>query len=151
MIRLATVNEIAADPRFHDLMREYAAESAITGIELGEPRIDIYQSLEAAGALTILASYDNDELSGFLCLLISILPHFNVKMATTESYFVAKDKRHTGAGLALLREAEKLAHEKDAAGILISAPIGGRLDKILESVDTYRETNRVFFRSFVNV
>jgi GNAT superfamily N-acetyltransferase len=151
MIERKSVAELSADPLFRQLLREYAAESAIAGIDPGEPRIDIYEMLESAGAITVLASYDNGELSGFLCLLVSILPHFGVKVATTESYFVTKEKRHTGAGLALLREAETLAKELGASCILVSAPIGGRLDKILESVDTYRETNRVFFRRLADV
>ena len=70
-------------------------------------------------------------------------------LAVVESYFVASKHRKSGAGLALLREAERIASDRGAHALLVSAPHGGRLADVMPRVG-YRETNRVFFRSLAH-
>ena len=78
-------------------------------------------------------------------LLVPVLPHFGRKVGVSESYFVAAEYRKTGAGLRLLHAAEEAAREAGAVGVLVSAPTGGILERVMPGVG-YRETNRVFFK-----
>ena len=51
-----------------------------------------------------------------------------------------------GAGLKLLRQAERMAKECGAECFMLSAPIGSKLERVLHSTK-YRPTNVSFFRS----
>lgn len=145
IIRRCTVADMADAPNIADLLAEYGAESAIE--ELGPPaaQLDTYRQMEAVGALHLLGAFDGDALVGFLVMIVSVLPHYGACIASTESFFVARAARKSGAGLKLLHEAEQLAKSLGAAGFFVSAPMSSRLEKILPGVG-YRETNRVFFR-----
>lgn len=94
----------------------------------------------------MIGAYLDDILVGFCHVLVSLNPHYSALLAVTESLFVAAAHRGTGAGLALLREAENVARERGAAGMLVSAPTGGTLAAVLEHSKGFRETNRAFFR-----
>jgi hypothetical protein len=61
-----------------------------------------------------------------------------------ESYFVVAARRKTGAGLTLLREAEREAKARGAVALLISAPARGRLADVLRASRNYDHTNAVF-------
>lgn len=131
------------------LLAEYAAEASIAGLPAPQPDERSYFRLEANGVLHPLAAYDADErMVGFIVLLVSLNPHYGVKLGVIESFFVASEHRGSGAGLRLLRAAEACAEAQGAAGLLVSAPIKGRLADVLDAHDAYNETNRVFFRSF---
>jgi GNAT superfamily N-acetyltransferase len=86
-------------------------------------------------------------LVGFVVVLTAKLPHYGSTVAIAESLFVASQARKTGAGLALIRAAEAVAREQNSPAILFSAPSGGRLDTLMPRLG-YRETNRVYMRSF---
>jgi len=66
-----------------------------------------------------------------------------------ESFYVAKASQKTGAGMRLLRAAEKKARELGAPGLLVSTPFGGRLFVVLPRLN-YAETNRIFSGVFAN-
>lgn len=146
IVRKLTVAEIEREPNLAELLNGYAQESAIIGMPGYNAQIESYRSMEALHILHVFGSYSGQELTGFLCLLLTFIPHYGVKIATTESYYVSQEHRKSGAGLALLREAELCAAEYGAAGFFISAPIGGKLAQVMEAMPAYRETNRVFFR-----
>jgi GNAT superfamily N-acetyltransferase len=76
------------------------------------------------------------------------MPHYSVRIAVGESFFVSAEHRKTGAGLKLLKAAEDYAKEINSSGLLISAPLGGNLAEILPHVG-YVETNRVFFKGAI--
>lgn len=133
-------------PALEALLAEYAAECAIDGLGVPDAQIETYQRMEAAGILHLLGAFINGDLVGFVSLLVSELPHYGRRVATTESLFVAKCARKSGAGLKLLKTSEQLAASLGAVGLLISAPYGGRLAKVLPRIG-FQETNRVFFRS----
>jgi GNAT superfamily N-acetyltransferase len=147
-VRRITVDEFFAHPDAAALLDEYAAESSIVGMPTPQPARPLYETLEASGAMHVLAAFDGDAMLGFLALLVSLNPHYNAVIGVTESYFVAREHRKSGAGLRLLHAAERLADERGAVGLLISAPAGGRLAEVLDGYGEYRETNRVFFRGF---
>ena len=144
-IKRTTFREIADHPDFGDLVAEYAEESAMTGLPAPDCQIDMYEKLQDAGAIHVLGAFRQMRLVGLLIVVASVIPHYGVMMATTESFFVRPQDRKSGAGLQLLKEAETLSAELGATGLLVSAPFGGRLAEVLPKKG-YAETNRVFFR-----
>ena len=145
IVKKNTVSEIENDPDFCILVQEYAEECSIDGLPPPVAKMDMYRQLETTGLFHTFGAYLDDQLVGFITLLISLLPHYSTSVAISESYFVGYKYRKTGAGKFLLQRAEKCAREYEAAGILVSAPAFGTLSKFLPAVG-YRETNQVFFR-----
>jgi GNAT superfamily N-acetyltransferase len=141
-IRPCTVADIEARP---DLLAAYAMESSIP--EIGDPdaQFDTYRALERSGVIIPMAAYDGGMI-GFIIPLIMPIPHYGVVTATIESFFVAPECRHTGAGMQLLAAAETAARERGAQALLLSAPAGGRLEAVLAARHSYRRTNAVFVR-----
>lgn len=139
------IAELEAEPNLAELLGEYAQESALEDLGTANPQFATYKQMEAMGVAHLLGAFEGDTLVGFLVLLVSVVPHFGKPIASTESYFVARAARKTGAGLKLLHEAEQIAREAGAVGFFVSAPMGSRLAQVLPGVG-YRETNRLFFR-----
>jgi GNAT superfamily N-acetyltransferase len=146
IIRHCTVSHLEQCPDLPALLEAYGEESAIVGIGAPSAQLDAYRAMEAAGLAHLIAAFVDGAMVGFINILIGPLPHYGTVIATTESFFVSPAHRKSGAGMFLLREAESLAHERGATGLLVSAPSGGRLDAVL-SRSNYRETNRVYFRA----
>lgn len=144
-----TVPILEAAPNFKALLEEYADECAIEGFPHPSARMEMYKLIEAGGSFHVYAAREDDELVGFITVLLITLLHYGVYAAIVESYFVTKDKRKTGAGTRLRRVAEEYALNRGAPGILLSAPLGGVLAEVLPN-EGYTETNRVFFKRFKN-
>jgi GNAT superfamily N-acetyltransferase len=145
MIRACTVSDIMGDPAFPDLGEEYAAEAAVAGLPPPNARMQTYLHLEALGMLHAFGAIHGNTLGGFISLLAPVLPHYGLTIAVCESFFVAADYRHTGAGLRLLKAAEDKTKELGSPGLLVSAPYGGKLFEVLPRCG-YTETSRVFFK-----
>lgn len=145
IIRHCTVDEIANAPNIAALTDEYAAESH--NAELPPPNVqwDYYRALENAGVLLPVAAHLDDELIGFAGLIINKLPHHGALFAVTESFFVAKAHRKSGAGLRLLRFVEQKAREYGSPCLMVSAPHGGQLEQVMPRVG-YRHANTIFVR-----
>ncbi len=144
-IRPITIAALEAAPNIWELLAEYGAESAIDGMPDPAVKVEAYRQLEAGGLLHAIAAHKEGELIGFITVLKAPLPHYSALVAVTESFFVAKAHRKTGAGLRLLRAAEKKARELGSPGLLVSAPFEGDLFYVLPRVG-YAETNRIFFK-----
>jgi GNAT superfamily N-acetyltransferase len=142
-----TIHDLQSDPDLLGLLMEYSCESGMSGLPPPKWNFGTYSMMESQGFLHPIAAYVDDHLVGFLLLLVHDLPHYSVPVAVSESYFVSVDHRSTGAGLRLLHEAEGLATEMGAAGIVVSAPHGGKLDAVLAKTN-YKVANTVYFRSF---
>jgi GNAT superfamily N-acetyltransferase len=144
-IRKCTVAEIAGSEAFPSLWQEYADECAMAGLPPPSEKLASYYMIEGTGIMQPCGAYRDDELVGFVVVMVPVIPHYGVAVGITESLFVAKAHRKTGAGLALIRTAEQ--HVKDVGGpaLLISAPFGGQLAEVLPRIG-YRETNRVFMK-----
>ena len=149
VIRPCAFGDVEKEPNIENLVAEYAAESATPGLGPANPQWRMYEAMEAAGVAKLLCAYKGTDLVGFLVLLVSVVPHFGVPIASTESFFVARAARGTGAGLMLRRAAERMAREMGAVGFFISAPSGGRLAEVMAKSRGWRETNRVYFRSLL--
>lgn len=147
IVRKSSVSEIASSPNFQDLLEEYAVESAIHGLPHPSAKMDIYYHLESVNFLYPIAAFLEDVLIGFILVLTPVMPHYGKEVSVSESFFVAKEYRKTGAGTKLRNAAEEHVKDIKSLGLLISAPLGSILAEVLPSVG-YKETNRVFFRSF---
>lgn len=140
------VADFEAAPNMAELLAEYAEESALDELGAASPQFTMYRQMEAAGIARLLVAIQGDTIVGLVFVLVSSVPHFGKPVASTESFFVTKSARKTGAGLKLLHEAERLAQEAGAVGLFVNAPVGSNLASVLDSMKSYREASRVFFR-----
>ena len=145
-IKRIRFRDAADNPDFAALIAEYAEEAAMNGMPPPNCQVDMYEHMQDLGVIHVLGAFKQGALVGILVIVASVIPHYGVMMASTESFFVRPHERKGGAGLALLKEAEVLSAELGATGLLVSAPFGGRLAEVLPKKG-YIETNRVFFRS----
>lgn len=148
MLVTLTVAEFLAEENHEarSLLAEYAAECRLAGLPEPAPHREIYEMLEQSGAFELIGYQYEGQLVGFVALLVSMNPHYSVILGATESLFVSARYRKTGAGLALLREAQRIARAKGAAGLLVSAPAGGALAEVLDSSKDWDYVNRVFLK-----
>lgn len=131
------------------LRDEYIEECAIAGLPRPHEKECAYYAMEQNGALYSFGAYKNKELIGFIIMIAPIMPHYGRMITVIDSIFVASKHRKSGAGLALIRQAETLAKSINSPGIFMSAPVNSRLEKLLPRIK-YRPTNTVFFKSFCN-
>lgn len=107
-----------------------------------------YEGLEAAGMLATIGAFQAYKLVGLAIILITPVLHFEGKtIATTESIFMLQAHRKGGAGADLLAASKDLAKRQGCTGLYVSAPVGGRLERVLPRAG-FVETNRVFYSSF---
>jgi hypothetical protein len=149
-IKRCALADIEAAPNLPAMLDEYGAESSIDGLGAQNMQGEAYRMLESSGLLHIVGAWAGDDLAGFIAVLVSVLPHYGKTVCVSESYFVAAAHRKTGAGLLLLKEAERIGEEYGAAGFLLSAPLGGRLVSVL-TAKGYRHTNEVFFKPLCQI
>lgn len=145
-VRRITFGELESEPNFRWLIEAYAEESQISGLPPANYQSELYHKMEATGTFHVLGAYRDGEMVGFVNFLVTSLPHYGLKVATTESIFVAQEFRRTGAGVKLIREMEKISAELGAIGVLVSAPFGGRLAEVMPGLK-YRQTNQIFFKA----
>ncbi len=147
MITIQRVNfaSILGDYNSTKLLAEYSAECSIPEIGMTSPSAAIYEMLEVSGAMQCFGAFDDTLLVGFACVLVSINPHYNQRIATLESLFVAKEKRSEGFGTVLMETVEDYAKDQNCVGILYSAKVDSQLAKLL-TVKGYLRTNIVFYR-----
>lgn len=144
-IRPITLADIQDAPNCASLLAGYADECAIPELAPHDPQFAQYAAMEQSGFMHFIGAYVADELVGLVALIVTTIPHFGKRIASTESFYVEPGHRKSGAGLALLREAQAMATEKGAIGLFISAPVGGALESLLPRVG-YRQTNSMFFK-----
>lgn len=149
MIRQCSVDDMVADPNFSGILDEYADELAIEGLPHPSAKIEMYKQLESIGKLHPIAAFLDGKIIGFINVLMVMNPHYGVDIAVSESFFVAKEHRKSGAGMKLRSAAEVLARQIGSPGIFISAPSKGPLAQVLPCVG-YKETSRTFFREFAH-
>lgn len=149
VVRRCSVKELESNTNFPALVTEYKEEAKIAELPDPDQTLSSYRLLDNMPIFACYGAFKDDLLIGFVAVLTPIIPHYGVALAVTESLFVQKQYRNTGAGLKLLREAELHAKRCYAPGLLVSAPAQGQLAKVLPKMG-FRETNKVFFRGFTN-
>lgn len=144
-IKKVSFDEISAYPEFAQLTQEYADESKIE--EMPDYRLDheAYRNMERIGMYHCFGAFEGDKLIGLVTVLVTSVPHYSVKIASTESIFVDAKHRKGGTGLKLLKVAEDCARDHGAINLFISAPMGGRLVQVMPRIG-YRECQRIFCR-----
>lgn len=141
-IRPCTLDEVTQS----GLLDLYSAECAIDNLPRPAADPNMYKEMIGMGSLELLGYFSDDTLVGIISVMIIQAPHYGRVMASVESFFVHPRHRAGGAGIKLLRAAEKLAGECEAIGLIVSAPVGSALSAVLTSLDRYRKTNEVFIR-----
>lgn len=144
-IELTYVAELYSDPTFESMVDEYATYSIKTLPRPQYKRQD-YELLEKVGALTPFRVIHQERLIGFMAVLEAKVPHYGLKLSIVESLFVMKAYRSTGAGVRLIRTAERFASAGGSAGIFINCPVHGELFDILPRLDYSLETYNFFKR-----
>lgn len=144
-VRKVTFAELTSEANFPALLQEYKEESAVNGLPPPDDKLRQYRLIEMSGMLHIYGAFLGADLIGFMAFLLPVMPHYGVTIAVSESLFVAQKFRKGGAGIKLLRTAEKHATEAGSPALMVSAPTGGRLAYVLPRLG-YRETNRVFLK-----
>lgn len=144
-VRQVDYGTLQAAENFGALVLEYAKESSIEGMPAANPQHEMYRAMERTGMFHVFAAFDGEEVIGFLTMLTTILPHYGIKGATVESFFVASSHRGTGAGIKLIRHAERFAKEAGCECMMLSAPTGSRLSEVAPRVG-YRHTNEIYYR-----
>jgi GNAT superfamily N-acetyltransferase len=131
-----------------ELLRGYAAECAIANLPEPSPDWAAYEQMESAGAMTLLAARRGELLIGVCTVVMYRNPHYSQPMGVTESLFVTPEFRSTGAGMGLLRAAERIAKAAGAMCLFVSAPTSSALSRVLASHQSYKWTNLAFMRRF---
>lgn len=145
IVEQSTVTQIMEAPNFGEMVLEYQEEALTPGMPTPSIRFDAYAALEALGILSVFSALRDGQLVGMITVLASRIPHYDRVLATTESFFVSKPHRSSGAGLQLLRLAEAKAREVGARGLLVSAPCGGVLGTVLPRVG-YKSSSVIFYK-----
>lgn len=148
MIKKITFTDVLSAPNWPEMKVEYEKEGHTEGFPPCVPNLEVYKKLEGIGVLHVFGAYLREKLIGFISVLHTPASHYEIPLCVSESFFVFKEHRHTGAGLKLLREAENFAGNH-SAGLLVSAPYGGTLAAVLEKKEDYRQTSQVFFKRCV--
>ncbi len=144
--KLVTFDQLESDPSWPDMVAEYAQECRIAGMPPCDYQGDMYRIMESQGIMHMIGAYVGDTLVGFCFMLVTRLPHYGRLVGAMESMFVAKDWRKSGAGIGLIREAERISASAGAVAVLMTAPTGGSMERLMPMVG-YRHTNTCFFKA----
>lgn len=143
-IRRCTVADIMAAPNLADLLAEYEAECSLPELGPASPQFDIYLGMHAAGFLHPIAAFDDERLCGFIFPIVAKLPHYGVRVATIESFFVMKADREKNIGLKLIDVVRALGRELGAKAVIYSAPVGSQLSQLFALSKAHRHSNNTF-------
>ena len=135
---------ISSYDEFYLLLEEYASECEISEVGMPTMQADMYEAMDSSDRFFIVGAVKDGKLIGFVNVAMSVLPHYGKMVAATESFFVSKEFRSTGAGVKLLAKAEEIAKDNGAIAMLVSAHTNSSLDSLLAAKKSYRETNRIF-------
>ena len=127
-----------------EVVREYAEECSNCGLTY-DPQWGTYDRMEKLGMMQAFGVMDKGKMIGLSIVLNTVLPHYGVKCATVESLFVGKKYENTSAGGRLMITVSRYAKLIECVKIFYTAPVGGRLEKILAK--RYPRTNAVFCQS----
>lgn len=146
-LRHCSIAEIEAASNLAEVLAEYAAESHLPEIGAPDPQWATYRALEAAGVFHPIAAFEGKRLAGCIFAIIAPLPHYGIRVATVESFFVPKSDRDKNVGLRLLAFVEDWARSLGAAAIMLTAPTEGALARVMGAMPKYRHSNQVFVKA----
>lgn len=120
------------------LLDKYAQECATPLLGEINPDRALYAAMEKSGMLACFGLFDGDTLIGFATVLVTVYPHWSKKVATMESLFSLR------WGTELMAHVKKFAREQGCTTIFYSAPVGGRMEKLLETKKSCERTSSIF-------
>lgn len=121
---------VFARPEFDRLCRQYTEESGVKLWGDSKVRIEDYRDAKALAVFD-----DEDRLVGFACLRLTTHPHYvGQVMAVVDAVYIEPSARRGRAGIRLLSEMRALASSSGAGTMLMSAPYGSRLSKLLRFI-----------------
>lgn len=130
--------ELFDDPRFAEVSGAYETVGA-----LGKASVmrKSYERLEDMKLATFFAVRDGaDKLQGFGVVVFSKSLHYGKLLAYADTLFVMPEARKSGVGARLMRAMRDSSRAKGAVALVMNAPCGGVLDKLL---GTLSERSRV--------
>lgn len=142
-IRPCRIEEIQNAPNIAFLMEEYVSESHNAELPDPDAQWELYKQLEINGSLVAFCALSGDDLVGFMTVITTKMPHHPSPISMTESIFVSKDYRNGGTGLKLIKCAEAHARNSGSNCLIVSAPYGGSLAKVMPRLG-YRQSNVSF-------
>lgn len=129
------------------LLEEYAAECALPELAPIHPSRATYAAMEKTGSFRCFGVFESGVMVGFATVLTYVVPHYEKKIATVESLFLAVAHRSGGPGNRLMRVVERYATEQGCKAVLYSAPAGSQFERLLRIRKRYRHSNTVFIAS----
>lgn len=116
-----------------DLLREHWEELATDRrLMVLSPRVELYASLESAGQVIAVGAFDGDKLFGYAVSFLSRHAHYaDLLVCQNDVLFVAKARRHSAAGIRLIRGSERLAAERGAGMFIWHAKPRTALESLL--------------------
>lgn len=141
---MTRIVEVPADyvmqrPEFELLAEQYTEEAGVKLWGVSSVREQYYKGLRA------LAVFEGDVLVGFACVRTSEHPHYAGKvMAALDAVFVQKNNRRGRIGIELINEAKALAKRLGADTLVMSAPYGSRLSRLLRFILRGEPVSEIF-------
>jgi len=138
-----SVDKLIADQEELNLFIEYSSEGKIEIVDDQLPDYEMYYVMEESGALTVIGSYEEDVLVGFIIMIVTKMPHYSSISATFDSFFIHKDYRDHGRGRDLVKYSESIAVDQGASISMMYAPKDSRLSKAARLFG-YKDTNTIY-------
>lgn len=132
-----------------NVVAEYSSY-AIPGLPLVSVQWEQYRKLESAGAVKVFGAFDGDSLVGFASVITQVSLHYGTQISLSDSFYVCKAHRKSGAGLKLLKAMQTYAHSIGSTGFVVSAPHKKELACVLPKVG-YVPSHTLFFKSLNHV
>lgn len=138
-----TALQVLEHPGWPELARLYARESAHPVMGEGAADPSFYLSLDISSQLAVAAALDGERLVGIVAVVFVFHPQYRKVIADLHGLWLHPDYRAGGAGLRLIYEAKRMARERGAAGVQVTAPEGSRLEMLYSRIAT--PVDRVFW------
>jgi GNAT superfamily N-acetyltransferase len=145
MIWRTSYADILSDPNAARLLAEYAEECSIAELGTPSPQPELYALMERSGGMQAFAVTEDGVLVGFAVVLVYVLPHYGVKVATTESIFIAEPFRK--ASKELMDSLKTYAKDKGCRAFLFSARVGSRFDRKMDMSYHFHHTSNVYLET----
>lgn len=143
LIEQVTVEELCTLPGFDEMIAEYAT-LAIKRLPKPQYRKENYIPMEKLGMLSVFCVKAEGRVVGFMSVVRSKIPHYDITLCIVESLFVCSAHRGGGAGVRFIDRAEGLAKSFFSVGLFIQCPWGQELARVLERKGYTPETISYF-------
>lgn len=145
-VRRCPVIDIIENENLPVIQQEFSDEVA-TYIKPASPeKLRGYIDMERAGVMQSIGAFCGEKLIGFVAVLAAKVPRCDAPMAVADGLYVARAYRRTGAGVKLIREAEKYARDIGSPCLAFGTPKDGPLATILPRFG-YDLTNIMFTKA----